>query len=42
MCWGACCPLVNVVINTLIECGELDKDTEVSVFVCLIVVYVLL
>ena len=42
MCWGSCCPLVNVVINTLVERGELDKDVKVSVIVCLIVVYVLL
>ena len=42
MCWGTCCPLVNDVINTLVECGELDQDAEVSVIVCFVVVYVLL
>ena len=34
MCWGTCCPLVNDVINTLVECGELDQDAEVSVILC--------
>ena len=42
MCWGSCCPLVNVVLNTLVECGELDKDVEVSFIMCFVIVYVLL
>ena len=42
MCWGSCCPVVNVVLNTLIECGELDKDVEVRFIECYILVYVLL
>ena len=41
MCWGTCCPLVNEVLNALVEVGELDKDAEVSVSV-FIVVYMLL
>ena len=41
MCWGTCCPLVNDVLNALVEVGELDKDAEVSVSV-FIVVYMFL
>ena len=33
MCWGTCCPLVNDVLNSLVEIGELDQDVEVSVSV---------
>ena len=29
MCKGRCCALVNDVINTLTEQGELDPDAEV-------------
>ena len=44
MCWGTCCPLVNDVLNALVEVGELDKDAEVSVSVfdccvCVVVEY---
>ena len=35
MCWGTCCPLVNTVLNTLVEVGELSVDAEVSVSVLL-------
>ena len=31
MCWGTCCPLVNTVLNTLVQAGELSADAEVSV-----------
>ena len=33
MCWGTCCPLVNTVLSTLVEVGELSVDAEVSVSV---------
>ena len=33
MCWGTCCPLVNTVLKSLVDVGELDVDTEVSVYV---------
>ena len=33
MCWGTCCPLVNTVLKSLVDMGELDVDTEVSVYV---------
>ena len=35
MCWGTCCPLVNTVLKTLVEVGELSVDAEVSVSVLL-------
>ena len=35
MCWRTCCPLVNTVLNTLVEVGELSVDAEVSVSVLL-------
>ena len=31
VCWGTCCPLVNDVVNTLVECGELNQDAELNV-----------
>ena len=36
MCRGHCCALVNDVINTLTEQGELDPDAEVILPVVLI------
>ena len=36
MCRGRCCALVNDVINTLTEQGELDPDAEVILPVVLI------
>ena len=42
MCWGTCCPLVNDVLNAIVEVGELDKDTEVSVGVLYCCVYVVI
>ena len=33
MCWGTCCPLVNTMLKSLVDIGELDVDTEVSVYV---------
>ena len=33
ICWGTCCPLVNTILNTLVEVGELSEDAEVSVSV---------
>ena len=33
VCWGTCCPLVNTVLNTLVQAGELSDDAEVSVCV---------
>ena len=42
MCKGRCCALVNDVINTLIEQGELDPDAEVIVSVVLLVLISLL
>ena len=35
MCWGTCCPLVNTVLKTLVEVGELSVDAEVSISVLL-------
>ena len=35
MCWGDMCPLVNTVLKTLVEVGELSVDAEVSVSVLL-------
>ena len=35
MCWGTCCPLVNTVLKSLVEVGELSVDAEVSVSVLL-------
>ena len=32
VCWGTCCPLVNTVLNTLVQAGELSDDAEVSVY----------
>ena len=32
VCWGSCCPLVNTVLSTLVEAGELSDDAEVSVY----------
>ena len=42
MCKGRCCALVNDVINTLTEQGELDPDAEVIVSVVLLVLISLL
>ena len=42
MCWGTCCPLVNDVLNAIVEVGELDKDAEVSVSVFYCCVYVII
>ena len=42
MCKGHCCALVNDVINTLTEQGELDPDAEVIVSVVLLVLISLL
>ena len=39
---GRCCALVNDVINTLTEQGELDPDAEVIVSVVLLVLISLL
>ena len=36
MCKGHCCALVNDVINTLTEQGELDPDAEVILCVLLV------
>ena len=33
ICWGTCCPLVNTMLSTLVEVGELSEDAEVSVSV---------
>ena len=33
MCWGSCCPLVNLMLKSLVEIGELDMNTEVSVYI---------
>ena len=33
MCWGTCCPLVNTVLKSLVDVGELSVDAEVSVCV---------
>ena len=33
ICWGTCCPLVNTMLNALVEVGELSEDAEVSVSV---------
>ena len=33
ICWGTCCPLVNRMLSTLVEVGELSEDAEVSVSV---------
>ena len=35
ICWGTCCPLVNKMLSTLVEVGELSEDAEVSVSVLL-------
>ena len=35
ICWGTCCPLVNTMLSTLVEVGELSEDAEVSVSVLL-------
>ena len=35
MCWGTCCLLVNTMLSTLVEVGELSVDAEVSVSVVL-------
>ena len=35
MCWGTCCPLVNTVLKSLVDVGELSVDAEVSVCVSL-------
>ena len=40
VCRGMCCTLVNDVVNTLVECGELDQDAEVSVILVCCVVYI--
>ena len=42
ICKGRCCALVNDVINTLTEQGELDPDAEVIVSVVLLVLISLL
>ena len=36
MCKGRCCALVNDVINTLTEQGELDPDSKVILSVVLV------
>ena len=33
VCRGSCCPLVKSVLKSLVDVGELDVDTEVSVYV---------
>ena len=30
VCWGKCCPLVNLTLKSLVEIGELPMNTEVS------------
>ena len=45
VCWGTCCPLVNTVLNTLVQAGELSDDAEVGVYLlseciyCVIIEY---
>ena len=33
MCWGSCCPLVNLTLKSLVEIGELGMNTEVSFYI---------
>ena len=39
VCWGTCCPLVNTVLNTLVQAGELNDDAEVGVYLLLKCIY---
>ena len=33
ICWGSCCPLVNLMLKSLVEIGELGMNTEVSFYI---------
>ena len=35
MCWETCCPLVNTLLKSLVDVGELSVDAEVSACVSL-------
>ena len=37
--WGKCCTLVNDVVNTLVERGELDPEAKVNIILVCCVVY---
>ena len=39
VCWGTCCPLVNTVLSTLVEAGELSDDAEVGVYFVIECIY---
>ena len=34
LCKGQCCPLVNDLINILVEYGEIDPNAEVNIVYC--------